>query len=626
MLQAIRDKVTGWIAYGIIFLISVPFALWGVNSYLGGGEAPPVAVVNGEEITQAVLDREYADYRQRLSQLFGGSIPESFGTELMLRQQVLGQLIEEVALRQYTQNQRYRIGDAALNRIIRARKDFQIEGRFDSEIYQAQLRSLGYSPLGFEQQLRHNGSIEQFQNGIVATAFTTSVLEKQFTSLNNQSRKIRTLTYELDPDTIQIDASQIEQHYQANADRYRTPEKVKIDFIELSLDHFKRGIEVEEDDVFARYQDNKSSYSSAEIREASHILVKLADDENSDSALVRINQIRDRIVNGESFSALARELSEDPGSVADGGNLGEIERGFMVPAFEAALYAMQVDQLSEPLKTTFGWHLIKLHSISGGETQSFDSLKAGIEDEIRSELAENQIYDLAENLANLVYEQPDSLLSAAEQLDLPVQTSDWFERANGTGIAAEQKIRQAAFSPDVLQQGLNSETLELGSDRVVVIRLNQREPAARRQLEQVREIVKAELVREIMREQSLKVGDQALADLKSGKGLADLALEWSATVDNPGFVERGQIAIGSAILNRAFSMAKPDPGLVFDGFALAGGGYSIIELSAVLVNDGDVDQKAIEELEQAQGGSEYQSVLKLLTSRADVNRTGIEDL
>ncbi len=407
MLQAIRDKVTGWIAYGIILMISIPFALWGVNSYLGGGEVLPAATVNGEEISLRNLDQAYANYRQRLSQLFGGTIPDTFGSESMLREQVLGQLIEEFALRQYTEKQRYRIGDDELNQIIRGMDVFQSDGQFDTGVYQSQLRSLGYSPLGFEQELRRNGSIEQFQNGIRSTAFITLGTEKQFTKLSNQSRKVRSLTYKVDLTSIQIDADEIEQHYQSQAARYRTQDKVKIDYIELSLDSIKNSIDVRADDVYARYQENQATYTSAEIREASHILLKAKGDEQTDQALTRIREIRQRIVNGESFADLAREFSEDPGSANNGGNLGEIERGVMVQTFEAALYSMQVDQLSEPVKTAFGWHLINLHSISGGETQSFESLKLSLEGEIKTEHAESQIYDLVENLANLVYEQPD---------------------------------------------------------------------------------------------------------------------------------------------------------------------------------------------------------------------------
>ena len=626
MLQAIRDKVTGWIAYGIIFLISIPFALWGVNSYLGGGEVLPAATVDGEEISLRALDQAYANYRQRLSQLFGGTIPENFDNESILREQVLGQLIEEFVLRQYTQKQGYRIGDDELNQMIRSMDAFQRDGQFDTEIYQSQVRSLGYSPVGFEQELRLNGSIEQFQNGIRETAFVIPVFESQFTKLSNQTRKLRTLTYTVDPTSIQVDVGEIEQRYQSQADRYRTPERIKIDYIELSLDGIKETISISEDDVFARYQESQGAYTSAEIREASHILIKIGAEETAEEALARITKIRERITSGESFADLAREFSEDPGSADSGGDLGEIERGVMVQTFEAALFSMEVDQLSEPVKTGFGWHLIKLHSVSGGETQSFESLKSSLEDEMKTELAESQIYDLVENLANLAYEQPDSLLPAAEQVGLPVQTSDWFDRSTRQGIAAEQKIRQFAFSPEILTQGLNSEAIELGGDRVVFLRLNQRDAPTLQPLEQVQERIKSELIQAKAREQSLKLGTDAIADLESGKTLDDLAQQWSSSINDLGFIQRNQSGVDAAVLGRAFSMPKPEQGMVFEGLSQANGEYVVLELSAVLSNDANADREALDSLAEAQGGAEYQSVLKLLTSRADVMRTPVEDL
>ncbi len=626
MLQAIREKVTGWIAYGIIFLISVPFALWGVNSYLGGGEVQPAATVNGEEVSLRDLDQAYANYRQRLSQLFGGSIPESFASESMLREQVLGQLIEEIALRQYTQEQYYRIGDEELNRIIRNMDVFQRDGQFDTEIYQSQLRSLGYSPLGFEEELRRTNAMQQLQSGIIATAFEVPLLEKQFTSLSNQTRKIRSLTYRVDTAAIQPGADEIERLYLSQTDRYRSPEEVRIDFIELSLDSIKQSIKIEESDVYARYQESRASYTSTEIRDASHILITVTDDEDANPAQDRITTIRERIVAGESFADLAREFSEDPGSASDGGSLGEVERGMMVQPFEAALFSMEVGQLSQPVKTSFGWHLIKLNSVSGGETQSFDTVKSALEDEMRTELAEVQIYDLVENVANLVYEQSDSLQPAAEQLDLTIQTSDWFDRVSGNGIALESKVRQMAFSAEVLQQGLNSEAIELDNNRVVFIRLNQLKPAAVRPLDQVQELIRSEIITAQAREQSLTAGMAALADLKAGKTLDDLAPEWSASISDYGFVERNQSGIDNAILRRSFSMSKPEQGPVFEGLSVANGDYTIIELSAVLSNDGNADRKALDELVKAQGTAEYQSALKLLTNRADVVRAPLEEL
>jgi len=624
MLQAIRDKVTGWIAYGIIFLISIPFALWGVNSYLGGGEAAPAAIVNGEEITSRDLDQAYSNYRQRLRQLFGGSIPVSLGDEVAIRSRVLEQLIEDSALRQYSEKQGYRIGDAELSRLIRNMDEFKRDGQFDAEAYQAQLRSIGYSPLGYEQQIRRSGSVEQFQKGIRATAFITPAGKKQYASLGNQTRKIRSLRYRLNPGSIEIDANEIEQHYQSNADRYSSPEKMKIDFIELSMESIKQNIVVDEGNLLARYQENLGSYTSAEFREASHILIKVGDDSESEAARARIDEIRERILNGESFAELAGQLSEDPGSAADGGKLGEIERGVMVPTFESTLFSMQLDELSEPVKTAFGWHLIKLNSISGGEVQSFESQSATLEDEIKTELAEVQIYDLVENLANIVYEQSESLLPAAEQLDLTVQTSDWFDRLSGSGIVAEPKVRELAFSVDIKEQGRNSDAIELGDQRVVFIRLNQFQARQPQPLEQVQEAVRAELLRNAVGERSLKAGTEALSSLQAGKTLDDLAKEWPAQIEDHGFVERNQSQIDPGIVQTGFAMAKPEQGLVYDGLLLNGGEYVILELSAVVSSEAEIESETLGNLIQAQGGAEYLSALKYLGSRAEVVRTPLE--
>lgn len=625
MLQAIREKVTGWIAYGIIFLISIPFALWGVNSYLGGGEAPPAATVNGEEITINDLDRAYANYRQRLSQLFGGVIPESFGTESILRQQVLDQLVEEYALRQHTEKQRYRIGDVALNQIIRNMQVFKSDGQFSTEIYQNQLRSLGYSPLGFEQELRRNQSIDQFQTGIRATAFVIPLREKQYAELNSQRRKIRSLVYRTDNENIEIGEAAIEQHYQARADRYRTPEQVRIDYIELSLDNVKQTVVINPDDVRARYEENLSLYSSTEFRQASHILLQASDD-NSDEVLNRITEVRNRIVNGESFADLARELSEDPVSAAEGGSLGEVERGVMVEAFESALYALQKDQLSEPVKTSFGWHLIRVDDIRGGEVQPFESLQSNLEDEIRTEIAEGQIYDLSENLANLAYEQSDALEPAAEQLDLRIQSSDWFSRSTGDGIAAEAKVRQFAFSPDVLQEGRNSEAFELDGGRILVIRQKQHRPSAIRPLEEVREQIRQELTLSRASEMNREQGALALSELKAGTTLDDLSARWARSISDPGFVGRGQAEIDQAVLQKVFTLPKPEQAAVYDGLSLANGDYVLIELSAVLSSDPDSESSKAEELASATAAAEYQSVLKLLSSRAKIVKTPLDEL
>jgi peptidyl-prolyl cis-trans isomerase D len=339
-----------------------------------------------------------------------------------------------------------------------------------------------------------------------------------------------------------------------------------------------------------------------------------------------LSDLRAQIVAGEDFATLAREYSQDPGSAADGGNLGEIEKGMMVQPFETALYAMQVGELSEPIKTAFGWHLIKLEQISGGGISSFDEVRADIEDEIRNDLAESQIYDMSENLANLAYEESDSLSPAAEQLGLELQTSEWFDRRSGTGIALEPRVRNTAFSNDVLNQGLNSEAIELSDNRIVFIRLNQRKPATQKTLDEVKDAIIEVLKQEKGREDNKLAGTQALDALKIGKSLEDFASQWGIDIVDSGFIARDNNEIDRGLVSLAFRMNKPADGMVFDGLTHSNGNYSLVELSAVISNDSDIDGKRVEALTNASARADYQAVLKILASRADVVRTPLSEL
>ena len=626
MLLAIREKVTGWIAYGIIFLISIPFALWGMNSYFEGGSAVNAAVVNGEEISIRQFDQSYSNYRQRLMQLFGGAIPESLGTESVIRAQVMDQVVQDTALRQYILEQNYRIGDAALAELIRNMTEFQIDGQFDAEIYNAQLRSIGLSPLAFEEQMRLSGAVQQFQNGLQATAFVTPSSLGQYVTLRNQTRKLRTLTYLADTGANEPSPGEVEAYYQENAERFRTEEQVRIDYIEVGLDAIKESILVSDADVEARYRDNLASYSAPEYRDASHILIEINDETDEATALATISDIRQRIVNGEDFAALAAEFSNDPLSAEAGGSLGEVGRGDMVPSFETALFALETGELSEPVKTGFGWHLIRVDSISGGDVQSLESLRADLADEIKTEMAEVQIYELVESLSNIAYEQPDSLLPASDQSGLPVQSSDWFGRSAGEGIATDARIRQAAFADDTLVQGLNSEAIELDGERVVFLRVLEQRPAQTQPLEQVREQVISELTRQKLAEASTSAGIAALERLRAGATLEDIAAEWGGSVEDLGFVERNQADQSPTIVQAGFTMPKPEDGLTFDGLVSSSGEYTLIELSAVVSSDGSTDPGLKQGLQRNLGGSQYQAAVGYLASRSEVFITPLDEI
>jgi len=270
--------------------------------------------------------------------------------------------------------------------------------------------------------------------------------------------------------------------------------------------------------------------------------------------------------------------------------------------------------------------LIKLHAISGGEVQSLDDLRDELANEIKTELAESQIYDLTENLANLAYEQPDSLLPAVEQLGLVMQTSEWFSRFKGEGIASESKIRTSAFSSEILSQGLNSDAIELADNRIVFIHLNEHKLAEAKKLDEVRDQIISELRRNKARDENTMVGKKALEGLEAGQSLDQIALDWNVQIIETESIKRDSSEVDGDIVRLAFTMNKPTGSSVYEGFEHSNGDYSLVELLAVETSQTDTTGDSIKSLATAVAGQEYQSVLKLLASRADVVRTPASEL
>ncbi len=635
MLQAIRDKTSGWIAYLIIGLISVPFALWGINSYLGGGDEQPAAVVNGNEISARDLDLAYARYRERLLQVFGGRLPDIFQDENTVKEQVLTQLIEERVLIDYLADQGYRVGPKALFREIAKIPTFLKDGRFDKELYQAQLRSQGYSPALFELELRRQMEMKQPEKGIRLSALVPAVAVERALALQQEKRKLRLLTIPARTDAVAVGDQEIEDYYQQQGSRFMQPARVKVDYIELNLDALKQGIDVDEDALRQRYEEQRDQLSTPETREARHILITVpdsADDATVEAARKKLLDLKQRIDAGEDFAALAKEFSEDPGSAANGGSLGEVEKGMMVKPFEDALFALQPGQVSDPVRTQFGWHLIKLEAIQPGGTQSFEEVRDRLADEIKTEKAEAQIYDLAETLANIGYEEPDSLQPAADQLGLPIRSTEWFTRSQGQGLAANEKIRQAAFSEDVLNQKRNSDLIELGENHVVMLHLNAHEPEKLKPLDEVREQIVALLEKQKAAEQARQTGQQLLEKIRKGElDLQQAASETGAELKEVDAMGRDDNSIAAELRTAAFAMPKPQDGKPgYQGVAGANGDYHILELDQVIVDASAITDQArqakLKQMRDATGNYDYQAFLKALVEQAEIQRTPVKEL
>ena len=518
MLTAIREGSKGWISGIIIGLIVLTFSLWGISSYLEGGAQVPVATVNGDEIDLYSYQNELSRQRQMLTSQFGSSITPEMMESLGLQQRVLDNLIDSRLLSQYTRDENYRVSDEQLARRIRESDMFLTDGRFDQELYQRILAANGMTPQGFEAAERQNGINQQLASAISDSAFVVDSEVDRLLTLQNQSR---TAQYVLIPgdlyqEEFEVSEAEARAEYEENLDRYETPARMRVEYVDLSVDQLAAELTPSEDEIAQTYERIKGRLRSAEVRKASHILLTVdadADEATRADALARAQSIMGEAEAGADFAELANQHSEDPGSASSGGDLGVINRGQMVQPFEDAVFDMAPDEVRGPVETQFGYHIIKLTELQPEQQQSLDDAREEVVEEARRAAAEALFSDLVEPFDNLIFEQPESLLPVADETGLPVQTSGWFSRDEGSGIAEDPAIRAAAFSEDVLDEGLNSPSIEIGFDRIVALRKLEFEPAAPRPFETVRAEIVDTIKLERSREKVEETAKQSLSEL-----------------------------------------------------------------------------------------------------------------
>ena len=473
MFDFIRKYAQGWFAWAIIILVTVPFALWGIHQYSEGDSSVNVAAVNGKKISDQEYQQAYQQQRNRIQTMLGKNFDPSLIDEKQLRKSVLENLIEREVIIQGAQDAGLRVSDARIGAEIRAIPNLQNKGQFDKEQYERLLHSQGLSVGAFEHMVGNDLIIQQMNQGIADSAIVTKAELDALLRIKLQQRDIG---YALVPassyvgDAV-VEDKAIEKFYQDNPDRFRTPEQVSVNYIELSVDDLAKDIQITEGALHERYQERAADFTTPEERRARHILIQVASDASPavvDAAKKKAEGLLARIRKGESFAELAKQFSEDPGSAKEGGDLGFFGRGVMDKAFEQAAYSLKVGEVSEPVRSTFGIHLIKLEAVRGGERKPFEQVRAELESDLKHQQAEDRYFAEAETLSNMAFEHADNLTAAAQALRLPIQSSPLFTRNGGVGIAANPKVRDAAFSDDMLLGGKNSEAIELDQDHVVV--------------------------------------------------------------------------------------------------------------------------------------------------------------
>lgn len=630
MLMAIRDRVMGFVGWLLLGLLFVAFAFFGLNSYFTSNAKTYAADVNGVEITIPEYQRAYQQLRNRMRTMMGEAYNPAMIDENALKKSALQQLIREQLILQDASDDGYAVSKQLVAAQINAVSAFKgDDGTFSVEKYRRVLQLQGMSPAEFEWRLSRELMANQVTNGIALTAGVSRQELENIYRLQTQQRRFSYLELPLQQSAaeVKVGDSDIEKYYREHASDFMSPERVKIQYLELKADQLQVSDVPDDQALHALYDEHLDRYVTPEERRARHILVSLPPDAGEDAehkAREKAESLLARLEKGESFEELAKEASDDTVSASKGGDLGFFSRGVMTPEFETAAFALEKGGRSGIVKSAFGFHIIEVTDIRPQHTRPFDEVRDELVKEYQAQERGDLFSDRAETLANLTFEQPDSLQGAADALGLEVKTSDWLTKEGGPGIGQNETVVNAAFQEDVLEAGNNSEPVELGDNHLVVLRILEHQPAEKQALESVKDKVTAEVSDAKARELASARGDSLLKELRSGTSLADIASAQQLKVRTTGLIGRNATDPASRIVTEAFLLPPAaDKGQSSTGFSLDSGDYVLLVLEEI--KDGDFsslsrdDQlKVSQELDRIIGGAEVNAFTDELKNRAEI--------
>lgn len=573
MLQNIRDNSQGWIAKTIIGVIVVLMAFTGFDAIIQStSNSQNAAEVNGETITLSSLNAAVDMQRRQLIQQFGKDFDASLLDDKLLRQASLDALVDRTLLLQGAKDAGMGFSEASLDQLILQTPAFQVDGKFNAARFDQILQQQGMGRMEFRERLKQDVLVSQLQASLAASNFVTDEELENFVRLDRQTRDFASQTIHIDTKSVDVSDDELKAYYDEHKDQYMSPEQVVVEYVELRKESFFAQAEASDEELQALYQ--KEIANLAEQRRAAHILLEVNDKLSDEQAKAKLAEVAERLKQGEDFAKLAEEVSQDPGSASNGGDLGFAGPGVYDPEFEKSLYALKKDEVSAPVRSSFGWHLIKLLDVQAPEVPSFDSLKAKLEREVKAQQVEQRFVEAAKELEEASFEASD-LAQPAQELGLQVQTSGAFGREGGEGVAANRQVVQVAFSPEVLEDGANSSAIELDPDTTLVLRVKEHRKPTLLPLEEVSAGIRDTLSRKKASEAAKAEGEALLAQLRDGGASGkDWKVVEAAT--------RSQEGVEPEVLQALFRMAKPEDGKSsFAGVTLINGDYVVLRLDGV---------------------------------------------
>ena len=626
MLQSIRDRAQGVFVWLVIGAIVISFALFGISNYFSGGvDQTKVATVNGEDISVNDYRLAFVEEQSRMRQMFGeGFDIDQF--EDQIKKSALQRSIERTVLSISATDSGMFVSDQQLAGRVHEIPNFQQDGKFSKSLYEQTLRQNSQSVAGFEHRLRRDLILQQFALGLSSSAFATNNDIKNTYLLEQQERQIGYMTVAANSFTkdINIDDAAVKDYYDKNQGQYQTQEQVSVSYLELNVNDLTGGIEVSDDEVEEYFEEQQERFMTGEERKARHILISVDDKTSDADAKKKINDLHAKIQSGESFEELAKKHSQDPGSAEQGGDLGFFGKGIMDKVFEDTAFALNKGEISKPIRSEFGYHIIKLEEIKAGKGKNLGDVRDELLKELKRSKAERVYAEKAEKLVNLTYENPESLEPAADELGLTIQTTTLFSKMGGPGIVSNPKVRDAAFSNEVLNEGLNSEAIEISDSHSVVVRLKEHKPAKLKPLDEVKSAIVSQLKNTKAMVMAKEKGEKILADVQSGKSPTSLAKTHKLTWNSEEWVKRTGSKVPGNIVNEAFKAPKPEFNPVFRGVAAANGDYTIIGIKSVRAGKDEVPKEEKERLSasiaNANGLDQLGMIVKSLETKAEIQR------
>lgn len=595
----------------VLLLIILPFAFFGVDSYRHAGDSDAPATVNGSKITKQEFDNALRQQQDRMRQMMGANFDAALLDKPELKQAILDNLVAQRLLIDRARAAGLTVTDEQVAQVIDSIDAFKENGKFDKARYVSALSNQNMTPLMFEMRVRDELTGQQMREAYAQNGYASRTATDNIIAINEQQRVISVAQLPLSSFLAQakVDDAEIKGYYDQNQKEFQAPEQIRVEYIKFSVKDLMAKSDVKAEDAKKYYEEHQSEFESPEQRQASHILLSVAATApaaEQDAVKARAEQLLKQVrQNPEKFAELARANSQDPGSAAKGGDLGLFGRGMMVKPFDDAVFALKPGQISDLVKSDFGYHIIKLTSIQPSHVAPYADVSEGILFKLRQQKAADAFAEMADKFSNTVYEQSDTLAPAAKLAGVAIEQSGWLTRGAAGDETWTPKMLQAVFSDDVIKNRRNTAATEIAPGTLVAARMLEHKPAAVRALAEVQESIKQQLLRKKALDMAVKQGTMLLGQLQQG---SKPAVDWSVaqTITH---AQHG--ALDVALVRQLFQV---DSGKLpqYVGAESREGGYVLVRVDSVKNGDAPDDAKReryMQQLRQMTGDELFQAYI-----------------